>query len=333
MPLVMPFMIEFRDVTRRFGDVEAVKNLDFEVEKGDVVGLLGANGAGKTTTMRLMTGYFPPSSGQVRIGGQLLQRNPLGIKRRIGYLPETPPLYDEMVVDNYLTYVGRLKEIPPGDLARKKNKVLERLELVDQRQRLIGNLSRGYRQRVALSQALIHEPDILVLDEPTLGLDPKQVHRLRDLIQELARDATLLISSHILPEVREICERVIILKDGEMVAVDTPERLAVQMSKGHPWTLSVADPPEDWADRLSDLPSVNSVERTANETFQVIFAEDDETGRRELFNLCRENRVPILELSRADFDLEDIFLELTREDEARVEETAGSRETPTDGSS
>ena len=216
-------MIEFRNVTRRFGTVEAVKDLSFEVEKGEVVGLLGANGAGKTTTMRLMTGYYSPSEGEVRIGGQRIERNPLGIKRRIGYLPETPPLHEEMVVRHYLRYVGKLKEIPGGELDSKIETVLARLELEEQAERIVGNLSRGYRQRVALAQALVHEPDILVLDEPTLGLDPKQVHRLRELIQQLAEDSTLLISSHILPEVREICERVIILKEGEMAAVDAPE--------------------------------------------------------------------------------------------------------------
>lgn len=326
-------MIEFRDVTRRFGDVEAVKNLDFEVEKGEVVGLLGANGAGKTTTMRLMTGYYSPSDGEVRIGGQRLQRNPLGIKRRIGYLPETPPLYDEMVVDNYLNYVGRLKEIPSADLRRKIDKVLERLELTEQRDRLVGNLSRGYRQRVALAQALVHEPDILVLDEPTLGLDPKQVSRLRELIQELAKDSTLLISSHILPEVREICEKVIILKDGKMVAVDTPERLATQMQQGHPWKLTVAEPRDNWSRKINDLPTVSSVKQLDDDNFRIIFAEDDETGRRELFDLCQSYEVPILELKRADVDLEDIFLELTREDEALRGKEADAEEVTKDGPS
>lgn len=326
-------MIEFRNVTRRFGDVEAVKNLDFEVEKGEVVGLLGANGAGKTTTMRLMTGYYTPSDGQVRIAGQLLQRNPLGIKRRIGYLPETPPLYDEMLVDNYLTYVGRLKEIPSAELSEKIDVVLNRLELREQRDRLVGNLSRGYRQRVALAQALVHEPDILVLDEPTLGLDPKQVRRLRALIQDLAKNSTLLISSHILPEVREICEKVIILKDGEMVAVDTPERLATEMVQGHPWRLSVSEASDSWFSSLRELTSVTQVEELEDGTFRVVFGDDDETGRRELFEVCRDHDVAILELKRADVDLEDIFLELTREDEATKGDHSESGEVTSGGPS
>ncbi|MFB6347113.1 MAG: ABC transporter ATP-binding protein [bacterium] len=323
-------MITFRNVTRRFGSVEAVKNLNFEVQAGDVVGLLGANGAGKTTTMRLMTGYYAPSEGEVRVGDEQLQRNPLSIKRRIGYLPETPPLYDEMILDNYLRYVGRLKEITSSELPGLIDKVLNRLELQDQRDRLIGNLSRGYRQRVALAQALVHEPDILVLDEPTLGLDPKQVSRLRDLIQELAEDSTLLISSHILPEVREICERVIILKDGEMVAVDTPERLALEMAEGHPWTLKVKTPPDNWLDSIRDLSTVRTAEQTGDGEFQIVFDSDDEKGRTELFDLCQIREVPILELSQAEFDLEDIFLELTQEEKGpeqpvtKEESTGGS---------
>lgn len=312
-------MIEFRDVTRRFGDVEAVKDLSFEVQKGDVVGLLGANGAGKTTTMRLMTGYFPATEGEVRIGGQRIERNPLGIKRKIGYLPETPPLYDEMIVDHYLKYVGSLKEIPGNELENKIETVLSRLELEEQSNRLIGNLSRGYRQRVALAQALVHEPDILVLDEPTLGLDPKQVHRLRELIQELAKNSTLLISSHILPEVREICERVIILKEGEMVAVDTPEKLAAQMLHGQGWKLEVARSPENFSEEILQMETVKEFDRLSDNNYQITFEDSDRAGREELFRLCSEKNAPILELSRSELDLEDIFLELTEESDAGVE--------------
>jgi ABC-2 type transport system ATP-binding protein len=309
-------MIEFRNVTRRFGSVEAVKDLSFEVEKGEVVGLLGANGAGKTTAMRLMTGYFPPTEGEVRIGGQRIERNPLGIKRRIGYLPETPPLHDEMIVRNYLRYVGTLKELSGNELDTKIETVLDRLELAEQRDRLVGNLSRGYRQRVALAQALVHEPDILVLDEPTLGLDPKQVRRFRKLIQDLAKDSTLLISSHILPEVREICERVIILKEGEMVAVDKPETLAQEMLHGHSWTLQVDSYDEDWEQDLSDLNGLEDVTQSEENTFQLIFEAADDLLRRRLFDVCCRHDVPVLELSPSEMDLEDIFLELTEESSA-----------------
>lgn len=308
-------MIEFRDVTRRFGSFEAVKDLSFNVDKGEVVGLLGANGSGKTTTMRLMTGYFSPNEGEVRIAGQRIERNPLGAKRRIGYLPETPPLYDEMVVDHYLQYVGNLKELSGSELRSKIDTVLSRLELQEQADRLVGNLSRGYRQRVALAQALIHEPDILVLDEPTLGLDPKQVRRLRELIQDLAEDSTLLISSHILPEVREIYERVIILKEGEMVAVDTPETLAREMLHGETWTLQVEGFTQNWKKKVSGLEGVTNLEEGGDGNFRLVLDGTDETIRRKLFEVCRDENVPILELSRTELDLEDIFLELTREEE------------------
>jgi ABC-2 type transport system ATP-binding protein len=320
-------MIEFRDVTRRFGSVESVRDLSFEVDKGEVVGLLGANGAGKTTTMRLMTGYFPPTEGEVRIAGQRIERNPLGAKRRIGYLPETPPLHDEMIVDNYLRYVGTLKELSGQELNSKIATVLSRLELQEQADRPVGNLSRGYRQRVALAQALIHEPDILVLDEPTLGLDPKQVRRLRELIQDLAEDSTLLISSHILPEVREICARVIILKEGEMVAVDTPETLAREMLRGDTWTLHVETPTEGWVDGVAGIDAVTDFERRDEGEFRLVLDETDEAARRKLFEVCRDENVPILELSRTELDLEDIFLELTRE-----EENDQSVEDPSSGS-
>lgn len=309
----MVTVIEFRNVTRRFGDIEAVRDLSFTVERGDVVGLLGANGAGKTTTMQLMTGYFPPSEGEVRLGGQLVQRNPLGVKRRIGYLPEHPPLYDEMSVRNYLEYLAVLKEVPSDRVKDRVDWTLDRLELDEQSTRLIGNLSRGYRQRVALGQALVHDPELLVLDEPTLGLDPNQVRRLRGLIGDLAEESTLVISSHILPEVRQICRRVIILNRGEMVAVDTPERLAAEMRAGQTWELEVADPPGDWLDRMRSLEWVETADAVDENRFSVVFGTGEDRARRELFQLCSEEEVPVLQLSRTELDLEEIFLELTTE--------------------
>lgn len=321
-------MIEFRDVSRKFGHVEAVRDLNFEIARGDVVGLLGANGAGKTTTMRLMTGYFPPSSGEVRVGNQPIEKNPLKVKRQIGYLPEQPPLYDEMIVSNYLQYVSRLKEIPSSQISGKIEKALARLELEEQADRLVGNLSRGYRQRVALAQALIHEPDILVLDEPTLGLDPKQVRRLRSLIQELAESSTLIISSHILPEVREICQRVVILHKGEMIAVDTPEKLATDMAKGQTWELTVSNPPDDWGTQLRELDIMENVETLDQNKYQLIFEAGNETDRKHLFEFCCEKNVPILSLTQSELDLEEIFLELTKDDASSSVKTVNSNESP-----
>jgi ABC-2 type transport system ATP-binding protein len=308
-------MIEFRDVTRRFGDVVAVKDLDFEVDKGEVVGLLGANGAGKTTAMRLMTGYYQPSEGEVRVGGQLVQRNPLSVKKKLGYLPEKLPLYDEMITREYLRYVADLKGVESGQVDRNLDRVVEQLQIAEQVDRLIGNLSRGYRQRVALAQALIHDPEFLVLDEPTLGLDPVQVRRLRELIGELAEETTLVISSHILPEVNEICNRVIILKDGEMVAVDTPESLS-RKQEGNAWTLELASAPSDWSETLESIDPVVSVESIGEATYRLVFEGDDRSARQQVFDLCAEHEAPLIELSRDTMDLEDIFIELTEQDDA-----------------
>jgi len=305
-------MIEFRGVTRRFGDVEAVKDLDFEVDKGEVVGLLGANGAGKTTTMRLMTGYYQPSEGEVRIGGQLIQRNPLRIKSRLGYLPEKLPLYDEMIARHYLRYVAELKGVAPHKFEENLERITRELQIDEQIDRLVGNLSRGYRQRIALAQALVHDPDMLVLDEPTLGLDPVQVRRLRELIASLAEETTLVISSHILPEVNEICSRVIILKDGEMVAVDSPESLA-RKQRGENWLLEVSNPTNEWEQSIRESDRVVSLESLDSEKYNIVFEEDDRRARELLFRICGDHDVPMLGLSREELDLEEIFFELTEE--------------------
>ncbi len=324
-------MIEFENVTRRFGNVVGVTELDFTIEQGDVVGLLGANGAGKTTTMRLMTGYFPPTNGEVRIAGQSVQRHPLSAKRRIGYLPEQLPLYDEMVARDYLRYIAALRDIPSPDQDDKIERVLDRLEIHEQADRLLGNLSRGYRQRMSLAQAMIHEPDILVLDEPTLGLDPKQVRRLRELIKELARDTTLVISSHILHEVRQICKRVVILHEGEMVAVDTPEKLATQMQRGQSWELEVARPTSEWEEGLRSLSGLEEMQTVAEGEYQLVFETPDPALREGLFELCSRHEVPMLSLSRSELELEEIFLDITerQHESADLEEdTDVSEEAP-----
>src|SRR5438046_1047860 len=214
-------MIKVEGLTKKYARTVAVDNISFEVEKGGIVGFLGPNGAGKTTTMRVLTCFLPPSSGSASVAGFDVLEHPLVVKKRIGYLPESPPLYPEMEVDEYLTFVGRLKGISGSDIARRVGEVAERCAVADVRTKLIGKLSKGYRQRVGLAQAIIHNPEVLILDEPTSGLDPKQIIETRQLIRSLAGDHTIILSTHILSEVEHSCERVIIINQGKLVAEDT----------------------------------------------------------------------------------------------------------------
>src|ERR1700736_5584234 len=218
-------MIKVEGLTKRYARTVAVDNISFEVEKGGIVGFLGPNGAGKTTTMRVLTCFLPPTSGSASVAGFDVLEHPLEVKKRIGSLPETPPLYPEMEVHEYLTFVGRLKGIPSSDVARRVNEVSERCAVGDVRTKLIGKLSKGYRQRVGLAQAIIHNPEVLILDEPTSGLDPKQIIETRELIRSLAGDHTIILSTHILSEIEHSCDKVIIISHGKLVATDTVANL------------------------------------------------------------------------------------------------------------
>src|SRR5204863_9176519 len=214
----------------RYARTVAVDNISFNVEKGGIVGFLGPNGAGKTTTMRVLTCFLPPTSGSATVAGFDVLEQPLEVKKRIGYLPESPPLYPEMEVQEYLTFVGRLKGISGPDIAKRVDEASERCAVGDVRTKLIGKLSKGYRQRVGLAQAIIHNPEVLILDEPTAGLDPKQIIETRDLIRSLAGDHTIVLSTHILPEVSQTCQRVVIINKGRVVAVDTPDNLIARLA-------------------------------------------------------------------------------------------------------
>src|SRR5215471_4832255 len=218
-------MIKVEALTKRYARTVAVDNISFEVEKGGIVGFLGPNGAGKTTTMRVLTCFLPPTSGTVTVAGFDVLEQPLEVKKRIGYLPETPPLYPEMEAWEYLTFVGKLKGISSADIARRVDEVMERCAIADVRTKLISKLSKGYRQRVGLAQAIIHNPEVLILDEPTSGLDPKQIIEARELIKRLAGDHTIILSTHILSEVEHSCERVIIISQGRLVAIDSVKNL------------------------------------------------------------------------------------------------------------
>src|SRR5450755_2991700 len=222
-------MITVKNLTKRYARTIAVDHISFEVQKGQIVGFLGPNGAGKTTTMRILTCFLPPTEGSANVAGFDVLEQPMEVKKRIGYLPETPPLYPEMEVSEYLTFVGKLKGMSGPSLAVRVGEVSERCAIADVRTKLISKLSKGYRQRVGLAQAIIHNPDVLILDEPTAGLDPKQIIETRELIKELAGDHTIILSTHILPEVSQTCQRVVIISKGHVVAIDTPDNLIARL--------------------------------------------------------------------------------------------------------
>ena len=222
-------MIEVQHLTKRYGPFTAVDDVSFKVEKGEILGFLGPNGAGKTTTMRVLTGYMPATDGKALVAGYDVFDQPIEAKRRTGYLPETPPLYPDMTVRDYLTFVARIKGVPRQERKARVETVMERTRVADMAKRHCGKLSKGYKQRVGLAQAMIHKPDVLILDEPTAGLDPKQIIETRQLIKELAGDHTIILSTHILPEVSQTCQRVVIINKGRVVAVDTPENLTSRL--------------------------------------------------------------------------------------------------------
>jgi ABC-2 type transport system ATP-binding protein len=222
-------VIEVQHISKHYGRVTAVDDVSFRVERGEILGFLGPNGAGKTTTMRILTGYMPASEGRAMVAGFDVFDKPIEAKRRTGYLPETPPLYPDMSVREYLDFVGRIKGVPPRERKQRVDTVMERTRIADMASRHCGKLSKGYRQRVGLAQALIHNPEVLILDEPTAGLDPKQIIETRGLIRSLAGDHTIVLSTHILPEVAQTCQRVVIINKGRVVAVDTPDNLTARL--------------------------------------------------------------------------------------------------------
>ncbi len=312
-------MIKVDRLTKRYGPTLAVRDITFEVDKGEVVGFLGPNGAGKTTTMRILAGFLPPTSGSASVSGYDVLAEPLEVKKRIGYLPESPPLYPEMSVDSYLDFVGRLKGIAGSDIAKKVDSVLERCSLGDVRNKLTGQLSKGYRQRVGLAQALIHDPDVLILDEPTAGLDPKQITEVRQLIHQLSGEHTIILSTHILPEVQSIADRIIIINDGKLEASDSPENLIARMQGAESVLIEIDGPPEDVESRLLAVPGVHSVSRKNGHGGRTSW--EIETGkephiRGELARTVVESGWGLYEIRSIGMSLEDIFLKLTGSDPA-----------------
>jgi ABC-2 type transport system ATP-binding protein len=310
-------MIEVEHLTKRYGPTLAVSDVTFEVPKGEVLGFLGPNGAGKTTTMRVITGYLPPSEGRVRVAGYDVVEEPLEAKRRIGYLPETPPVYPDMTVTEYLGFVARIKGISRREIKTRRDEVSEKVAITDVRDRQIGKLSKGYRQRVGLAQALIHNPDVLILDEPTASLDPKQIIETRELIKNLAGQHTVILSTHILPEVSKTCQRVVVINAGQIVAVGTPDELNRRL-QGYETVLVTAEgPAPEIMEKLQRVSGVNLVEPREASGPRVTFEVHSEKGmdvRAELARAVVESDWKLYELKSSGLSLEDIFLKLTTKD-------------------
>jgi len=307
-------MIELINVTKKYGHREAVSNLNFSIKKGEVVGLLGPNGAGKTTTMKIITGYMVPTLGDVKIDGEDIIKDPINIKKKIGYLPEMPPVYGDMYVENYLHYVAGLKNCPKDQIKEKVNFVIQKLGLQEVRHRLIQNISKGFRQRTGLAQALVADPEILVLDEPTVGLDPNQVLEMRHLISQLRGNHTIILSTHILSEVQASCDRVIIIKEGKMITQESLSSLREKQSKSRRQiSVRVKNMSDHLVEILNKLKGVEDVKITQNSILSVLADENTSSDLNEqIAKTIIENGAGLLELSES-FSLEDVFLQLTSE--------------------
>jgi ABC-2 type transport system ATP-binding protein len=315
-------VIEVQHLTKRYGRVTAVHDVSFRVERGEILGFLGPNGAGKTTTMRILTGYMPATEGRAIVAGFDVFDQPLEAKRRTGYLPETPPLYPDMTVSEYLDFVAKIKGVAAADRRARLQYVMGRTRIADMASRLCGKLSKGYRQRVGLASALIHNPDVLILDEPTAGLDPKQIIETRELIKELAGDHTIILSTHILPEVAQTCQRVVIINKGHVVAVDTPDNLTARLRGSETMYLQLDAGGADAAASLTRVPGVTRVVEADRRDGMVGFEVDSESGRdvrRDLARAVVSSGWGLLEMRPMRMSLEDVFLSLTTDEAAAIE--------------
>ncbi len=312
-------MIRVEHLTKFYGSIAAIQDVSFSVEKGEIVGFLGPNGAGKTTTMRILACFMPASGGTATVAGYDVFTQSLEVRRRIGYLPEHVPLYNDMPVAAYLDFVAEVKGVGRTERRRWVAEVIERCLITDVRHRLIGRLSKGYRQRVGLAQALVNDPEVLILDEPTIGLDPKQIIEIRSLIKSLAGQHTVILSTHILPEVSMVCSRVIIINQGQIVAVDSPENLTTRLSRSHRIQVQVEGPVNEILAELRRVPGVLSVDHKSLVdgigTYLVESARDRDV-RRDLSAAIMGRGWGLLELRGMGMTLEDIFIKLVTKEEA-----------------
>ena len=304
-------MIQVEGLTKDYGPRRAIEDLTFGAEKGEILGFLGPNGAGKTTTMRILTGYMPPSGGTARVAGYDVVEQSLDVRRRVGYLPETVPLYPDMTVFDYLKFMADLRHLPDGD--DRVDDVLEIVHMTDRADGYIANLSKGMRQRIGLAQALLHQPEVLILDEPTIGLDPAQIHEVRDLIRGLGRERTVLLSTHILSEAQQVCNRVLIINKGHIVVEDTPENLQARLAGAQRVTIRVRGEPDGLQDLLARIPGVTRVINSSEGKLEFETAPGVDI-RPDVARTVVNSGYDLLELGILGMSLEDIFLELTRDE-------------------
>ena len=308
-------MIEVRNLTKRYGEKLVVDNASFTVNAGEIVGFLGRNGAGKTTTMNMITGYISSTSGTALVDGHDILKEPAEVKKRIGYLPEQPPLYMDMTVNEYLAFAADIKKVPNKNRKEHLDRIKELVRITDVSARIIGNLSKGYKQRVGLAEALVGNPPVLILDEPTVGLDPTQIIEIRHLIKGLGKEHTIILSSHILPEVADVCERVIIIDHGRIVAQDSLAALQQGLGETAKLTVRIAGPEAATARTLRAIEGVINVDnlgvRESNSYDFLITANKEIDVRRAIFNIMGKSGTPILLMRYLDYTLEDIFLQLT----------------------
>ncbi len=308
-------MIRVTNLTKNYGSRRALDGISFEARQGEILGFLGPNGAGKTTTMRILTGYLPPSSGEASIAGFDVVSHSLDVRKRVGYLPETVPLYTDMTVFDYLKFMADLRHLPKPQTAVQES--LEKVGLLERAQGYIGNLSKGMRQRVGLAQALLHRPEVLILDEPTIGLDPAQIIEVRNVIREVGKEHTVLLSTHILSEAKQLCDRVLIINKGKIAAEDTPENLQARLTGAERVFIKVKGEAEDLAQQILSLAGVQQVHQPAEGEIEFQFAPGNDL-RPEVARLAVQMNLGLLEMRPVSLSLEEIFLQLTSEETSQA---------------
>lgn len=312
-------MIEIKNLIKKYGKKVAVDNISFDVRDGEILGLLGPNGAGKSTTMNILTGYLSATSGQVIVSGFDILDNPIEAKKKLGYLPEIPPLYMDMTVEEYLNFIYELKDVKEKNKKEHLTEIMETVKITDVKGRIISNLSKGYKQRVGLAQAMVGNPEVLILDEPTVGLDPMQIIEIRSVIKKLGKNHTVILSSHILQEVQAICDRVVIINNGKIAAIDTPDNLAKTISNENKFSLRISGDERSILDILESISGIKSIKslgrKERNSIDFIVETEPDIDVRPAIFTAMANNNMPILSMQTVDLSLEDIFIEVTSREE------------------